>query len=101
MSEVKRFIDVNDCVEEFSEGPWVSYEDYAELKAQVIRWRRSWLSCLIGGFISDSQTAAKNQSMKCRIAWSDSLNSVIYGEEGAPCLLSNGAFEIISAGEPS
>lgn len=34
MSEVKRFIDVNDCMEEFSEGPWVNYEDYAELKAQ-------------------------------------------------------------------
>lgn len=34
MSEVKRFIDVNDCMEEFSEGPWVTYEDYAELKAQ-------------------------------------------------------------------
>ncbi|EFM20550.1 hypothetical protein PanABDRAFT_0958, partial [Pantoea sp. aB] len=38
---------------------------------------------------------SKNQRMKCQIAWSDSLNSVIYDEEGVPCLLSNGAFEAV------
>lgn len=40
---------------------------------------------------------SKNQRMKCQIAWSDWLNSVIYDEEGAPLLISNSAFQVIRA----
>lgn len=40
---------------------------------------------------------SKSQRMKCQIAWSDWLNSVIYDEEGAPLLISNSAFQVIRA----
>lgn len=40
---------------------------------------------------------SKNQRMKCQVAWSDWLNSVIYDEEGAPLLISNSAFQVIRA----
>ena len=40
---------------------------------------------------------SKSQRMKCQIAWSDWLNSVIYDEEGAPSLISNSAFQVIRA----
>ncbi|WP_033782043.1 hypothetical protein [Pantoea sp. 9140] len=37
---------------------------------------------------------SKSQRMKCQIAWSDSLNSVIYDEEGAPLLIANSGYEV-------
>ncbi|WP_263056429.1 hypothetical protein [Pantoea agglomerans] len=37
---------------------------------------------------------SKSQRMKCQIAWSDSLNSVIYDEEGAPLLIGNSGYEV-------
>lgn len=38
---------------------------------------------------------SKNQQMKCKIAWTDGYNSVVYDEEGAPRLLANWAFEVL------
>ncbi|NWA63027.1 hypothetical protein HX773_19150 [Pantoea sp. B9002] len=39
---------------------------------------------------------SKNQCMKCKIAWTDGRNSVIYDDEGGPMLISNNGFERIS-----
>lgn len=38
---------------------------------------------------------SKNQRMKCKIAWTDGYNSVVYDEEGAPQLLANWSFEVL------
>lgn len=35
MSEVKRFIDVNNSMEEYSEGPWVKFEAYDALQQKL------------------------------------------------------------------
>lgn len=60
----------------------------ADLTAQPVKLPHEWV------YIRFTDRS-KNQRMKCQIAWTDSLNSVIYDEEGAPLLISNGAYEVI------
>lgn len=60
---------------------------FAALTAQPVKLPHKWV------YIRFTDRS-KSQRMKCQLAWSDSLNSVIYDEEGAPLLISNSAYDV-------
>lgn len=41
---------------------------------------------------------AKSQCFKCKFAWSDYYNTVVYDEEGNPLLIGNNSYRIIRDG---
>jgi hypothetical protein len=59
----------------------------AALTAQPVKLSHEWVHIRF-------TDRSKSQRVKCQIAWSDSLNSVIYDEEGNPLLIANSGYEV-------